>query len=56
MLPQRTKNMRRPAHAEKVLERVHKWRELCPDMTVRSTFIVGFPGKPRMILSSYWIF
>lgn len=39
------KNMRRPAHAEKVLERVNKWRELCPDMTVRSTFIVGFPGE-----------
>ncbi|MBK8452608.1 MAG: 30S ribosomal protein S12 methylthiotransferase RimO [Thiofilum sp.] len=43
--PSVLKNMRRPAHAEKVLERVHKWRELCPDMTVRSTFIVGFPGE-----------
>ena len=39
------KNMRRPAHAEKVLERVTKWREQCPEMTVRSTFIVGFPGE-----------
>jgi ribosomal protein S12 methylthiotransferase len=43
--PSVLKNMRRPAHAEKVLERVNKWRELCPDMAVRSTFIVGFPGE-----------
>lgn len=39
------KAMRRPAHAEKVLERIFKWRELCPDLTIRSTFIVGFPGE-----------
>jgi ribosomal protein S12 methylthiotransferase len=37
--------MRRPAHAEKVLERIHKWREICPDIAIRSTFIVGFPGE-----------
>ncbi len=37
--------MKRPAHSEKVLERVKKWREICPDLTIRSTFIVGFPGE-----------
>ena len=37
--------MRRPASAEKVLERVRRWREVCPDITIRSTFIVGFPGE-----------
>jgi ribosomal protein S12 methylthiotransferase len=39
------KNMRRPAHQEKTLERIHAWRKVCPDLTVRSTFIVGFPGE-----------
>ena len=39
------KNMRRPAHSEKVLHRLHKWRDQCPDIAVRSTFIVGFPGE-----------
>lgn len=43
--PRVLKDMRRPAHAEKVLHRIDKWREQCPDMTVRSTFIVGFPGE-----------
>lgn len=43
--PRVLKNMRRPAHAEKVLHRIHAWRNQCPDMTVRSTFIVGFPGE-----------
>ncbi len=37
--------MKRPAHAEKVLERIKHWREICPDLTIRSTFIVGFPGE-----------
>ena len=37
--------MRRPAHAEKVLERLKSWRQTCPDIAVRSTFIVGFPGE-----------
>jgi ribosomal protein S12 methylthiotransferase len=37
--------MKRPASAEKVLERIRGWRELCPDITIRSTFIVGFPGE-----------
>lgn len=39
------KAMRRPAHAEKVLDRIQKWREICPDITLRSTFITGFPGE-----------
>jgi len=39
------KDMRRPAHAEKVLTRIQKWREICPDLTIRSTFIAGFPGE-----------
>lgn len=39
------KNMRRPAHQEKTLDRIKRWREICPDLTLRSTFIVGFPGE-----------
>ena len=38
------KDMKRPAHAEKVLDRLKVWRDICPDITVRSTFITGFPG------------
>lgn len=37
--------MRRPAHQEKTAERIAKWREICPDLAIRSTFIVGFPGE-----------
>ena len=39
------KNMKRPAHQGKTFERISKWRETCPDLAVRSTFIVGFPGE-----------
>ena len=39
------KLMKRPANAENVLERIKKWREICPEITLRSTFIVGFPGE-----------
>jgi ribosomal protein S12 methylthiotransferase len=39
------KRMRRPAHAENTLERIAAWRAQCPDLTLRSTFIVGFPGE-----------
>ena len=39
------KLMKRPASSENVLERIHQWREICPDITLRSTFIVGFPGE-----------
>jgi ribosomal protein S12 methylthiotransferase len=43
--PRILKLMKRPANAEKVLQRLQDWRKLCPDITVRSTFIVGFPGE-----------
>lgn len=39
------KNMKRPAASEKVLHRIKKWREICPDIAIRSTFIVGFPDE-----------
>lgn len=39
------KRMRRPAAQEKTLERIEEWRRACPDLTIRSTFIVGFPGE-----------
>ncbi len=39
------KAMRRPAAAEKALERIARWRGICPDIALRSTFIVGFPGE-----------
>jgi len=37
--------MKRPANAENNLERIQAWREICPDITIRSTFIAGFPGE-----------
>ena len=43
--PSVLKRMRRPAAQEKTLARVAQWRETCPDLTIRSTFIVGFPGE-----------
>ena len=43
--PKVLKAMKRPAHAENTLERIQKWRSICPDITLRSTFIVGFPGE-----------
>ena len=43
--PQVLRRMKRPAAAENTLERVRRWREICPDLTIRSTFIVGFPGE-----------
>jgi ribosomal protein S12 methylthiotransferase len=43
--PSVLKRMKRPAAAEKSLERIARWREICPDITLRSTFIVGFPGE-----------
>ncbi|MCB1617035.1 MAG: 30S ribosomal protein S12 methylthiotransferase RimO [Pseudomonadales bacterium] len=39
------KSMKRPAASENVLERIRAWRNICPDLTLRSTFIVGFPGE-----------
>jgi ribosomal protein S12 methylthiotransferase len=43
--PDVLKRMKRPAAQAKTLERIARWRELCPDITLRSTFIVGFPGE-----------
>jgi ribosomal protein S12 methylthiotransferase len=39
------KRMRRPGLVDKTLNRIHAWRAVCPDLTIRSTFIVGFPGE-----------
>jgi ribosomal protein S12 methylthiotransferase len=39
------KRMKRPAAQAKTLDRIARWREICPDLTLRSTFIVGFPGE-----------
>ncbi|VAW98699.1 Ribosomal protein S12p Asp88 (E. coli) methylthiotransferase, partial [hydrothermal vent metagenome] len=39
------KLMKRPANSENVIRRLEHWREVCPDITIRSTFIVGFPGE-----------
>ena len=39
------RRMKRPANEAKVLERIHNWRALCPDIAIRSTFVVGFPGE-----------
>jgi len=43
--PRILKLMKRPAAAENTLERIHRWREICPELAIRSTFIVGFPGE-----------
>ena len=43
--PKILKAMKRPGSVERVLERIKKWREICPELTLRSTFIVGFPGE-----------
>jgi ribosomal protein S12 methylthiotransferase len=43
--PRILKLMKRPASSENNLERIRAWRAICPDMTIRSTFIVGFPGE-----------
>jgi len=43
--PSVLKRMRRPAAAENTLERIRRWRETCPELAIRSTFIVGFPGE-----------
>lgn len=43
--PKVLKAMKRPGSVERVLERIKKWREICPELTLRSTFIVGFPGE-----------
>ncbi|MBV1914262.1 MAG: 30S ribosomal protein S12 methylthiotransferase RimO [Pseudomonadales bacterium] len=43
--PRILKLMKRPGDTDKILKRIKKWREICPDVCIRSTFIVGFPGE-----------
>ncbi|WP_444984255.1 30S ribosomal protein S12 methylthiotransferase RimO [Halomonas mongoliensis] len=43
--PKVLKAMKRPAFEDKTLARIKRWREICPELTIRSTFIVGFPGE-----------
>lgn len=43
--PNVLKSMRRPANQEKTLDRIKKWRDICPDLAIRSNFIVGYPGE-----------
>ncbi|SUV40951.1 30S ribosomal protein S12 methylthiotransferase RimO [Avibacterium paragallinarum] len=43
--PKILKAMKRPSSIDRTLERIKKWREICPELTLRSTFIVGFPGE-----------
>jgi ribosomal protein S12 methylthiotransferase len=45
--PDVLKRMKRPAGGEKTLQRVEQWREICPDLIIRSTFIAGFPGESK---------
>lgn len=45
--PKVLKAMKRPAFEDKTLARIHRWREQCPQLTIRSTFIVGFPGETQ---------
>ena len=54
--PRILKLMKRPASAEKVLERIRGWRGLCPDITIRSTFIAGFPGETEAEFSELLAF
>jgi ribosomal protein S12 methylthiotransferase len=48
--------MKRPASSEKVLARIRQWRELCPEITIRSTFITGFPGETQAEFSELLAF
>jgi len=43
--PKILRAMKRPANEARVLERIHQWRETCPDIAIRSSFVVGFPGE-----------
>jgi ribosomal protein S12 methylthiotransferase len=43
--PSVLRRMRRPANEAKVLQRIHAWRDICPDLAIRSTFVIGFPGE-----------
>jgi ribosomal protein S12 methylthiotransferase len=54
--PRILKLMKRPASSEKVLERIRAWRALCPELTIRSTFITGFPGESEAEFSELLAF
>jgi ribosomal protein S12 methylthiotransferase len=54
--PSVLKRMKRPAAQEKTLHRIAKWREICPTLTLRSTFIVGFPGETEKEFSELLAF
>jgi ribosomal protein S12 methylthiotransferase len=45
--PRILKAMKRPANTDDTLARIRRWRDICPDLTLRSTFIVGFPGETK---------
>ena len=54
--PRILKLMKRPANAENTLARIKAWRAICPDITIRSTFIAGFPGETEArVRASCWI-
>jgi ribosomal protein S12 methylthiotransferase len=55
--PKILRAMKRPGGNEKMLERILKWRAVCPDLTLRSTFIVGFPGETEedFVLLLNWL-
>lgn len=54
--PRVLKAMRRPANTENNLARIRKWRDICPDITLRSTFIVGFPGETEAEFEELLVF
>lgn len=53
--PSVLKAMKRPAHSENVLERLAKWREICPEIVIRSTLWWAFQVKPKKTLRTYLI-
>jgi ribosomal protein S12 methylthiotransferase len=54
--PRILKAMKRPGNRERVLERIASWREVCPDLVIRSTFIVGFPGETEADFEELLVF
>jgi ribosomal protein S12 methylthiotransferase len=54
--PRLLKLMKRPANAEDNLARIRRWREICPELTIRSTFIVGFPGETQADFEQLLVF
>jgi ribosomal protein S12 methylthiotransferase len=54
--PNVLKAMRRPAHSENTLERIKQWRSINPDLKIRSTFIVGFPGETEQDFTQLLVF